>query len=104
MLDDRLLLHWPRLLVFHHGIENCQELTHAGRQRDLLGFARGPPALIKPFEHWVVPDRDQRPHGSGGPDMGATAPGRPYAPHGPAVSMKWSHPDQSREALAAQGA
>jgi hypothetical protein len=36
--------------------------------------------------------------------MGATAPGRPYAPHGPAVSMQWSHPDQSREALAAQGA
>jgi hypothetical protein len=36
--------------------------------------------------------------------MGATAPGRPYAPHGPAVSMQWSHPDQGREALAAHGA
>jgi hypothetical protein len=62
ILGDRLLLHLPRLLVFHHGIENCQELTHGGRQRDLLGFARGTQALIKPFEHWVVPDRDQRTH------------------------------------------
>jgi hypothetical protein len=36
--------------------------------------------------------------------MGATAPGRPYAPPGPALAMKWRHPDQSRAALAAHGA
>ena len=33
------LLYLPRLLVLDHGIQNRQELAHAGRQRNLLGFA-----------------------------------------------------------------
>ena len=103
MLGDRLLLRLPRLLVFDHRIEHRQKLAHAGGQRDLRGFPGGTQALVQPFEDWVVADRDQRTHVSDRPDMGATAPDRPGAPHGATVSMKWGHPDQGCEALAAQG-
>jgi hypothetical protein len=90
--------------MFHHGIQNRQELAHAGGQRDFRRFPCRSQTLIKPHEHRVVSDCDQRTHVQGGPDMGATAPDGSNAAQGPTSPMKGSDPDQGREALAAQGA
>jgi hypothetical protein len=104
MLCTRHLLHVPRLLVLDHGIENRQELAHTGRQRDLRYFAGRAQALIKPFEDVVIPDRDQRTHVQGRPDMGATTPGRAGPPQGVTVPIEGSVADEGRDALAASGA
>jgi hypothetical protein len=87
-----------------HSVQNRQQLAHTGRQRDLFGFARGTQALIKPFEHWVVPDCDQRTHVQGGPHMGTATPDSAGTTHGPAVPMEGRYPDQRGTALAGQGA
>src|SRR6266511_3700546 len=104
MLCARHLRRLPRGLVLHHSSENRQELAHAGRQRDLRRFATRAQVCIKPFEYRVVPNRNERTHIQGGPDMGATTPDRPGAPQGSTVSMKGSNTDQGCNALAAQGA
>src|SRR5262245_48549246 len=104
MLCARHLRRLPRGLVLHHSRENRQELAHAGRQRDLRRFATRPQVFIKPFEYRVVPNRNERTHIQGGPDMGATTTDRPAAPQGASVSMKGSNTDQGCNALAAQGA
>ena len=104
MLCARHLLHVPRLLVLCHGIENGQELTHAGRERDLLGFARRAQARIKGFEHRIIADGHEGTHVQGRPDMGASPPGRAGPPQGAAVPLAGGDADERRDALAASGA
>lgn len=90
--------------MFHHGVQNCQQLAHASCQGHFGRLGRGPQTLVECLEYRVVPDRDERTHVSGGPDMGATAPDRPRTPQGRAVPSDGSHSDEGREALAAQRA
>jgi hypothetical protein len=41
-LIDRPRLGLPERLMFHHGVEDRQELAHTGRQRHLRRLAGGP--------------------------------------------------------------
>jgi hypothetical protein len=104
MLSARHLLHGPRLLVLCHSMENRQELAHASRQRDLCRVAGPAPALRKPCEDWMVPDRAQRAPRQGRPDMSAPTPGRAGPPPGPAVPMAGGTTAEGCHALAASGA
>jgi hypothetical protein len=104
MFCARHLLHVPRLVVFHQGIEKSQALAHAGRQRDLLGCARGAQALINLVAPGVVPDRAERTPVQGRPAMGAPAPCSMGPPSGATGPVAGGHADEGREALAASGA
>jgi hypothetical protein len=75
MLCARHLLHVPGCLVLAHGVEDRQELAHAGRQRYLLGFARGAQALVKGFEHRIIADGHEGTHVQGRPHLCASTPG-----------------------------
>ena len=97
-------LRWPEGVVFHHGVQDREQLAHAGGQGDLRRFARGSQALIQPFAYRVVPDSDPRAHGQGSPDRGATAPHGAGPPQGSPVSIAGGYTDPRGEALAAQGA
>ena len=98
------LLSLPRLLVRAPGIQNRQELAHAGRQRTLLGFARGAPALGKGFEHRLRADGHEGTHGQGSPPRRAPTPGRAGPPQRATVPMERSAADQGSAALAASRA
>jgi len=90
--------------MFHHGIQDRQQLAHTGRQGDLFGFARGAQALIKGLKHRVVPHRDQGTHGQGSAHGGASAPDGAAAPQGATVAIAGGNPSQGGDALAAQRA
>ena len=72
MLSDSSLLRLPGGVVVHHGVQNRQQLAHAGRQRDLRGLPRRPQALIKRFEYRIIAHRHEGPHVQGGPHVGAS--------------------------------
>src|SRR5439155_24160121 len=54
MLGDRHLPGLPALQIADHGVHDGQQLMQAGRQGNLLGFARGQQALVKGFDHGIV--------------------------------------------------
>jgi len=64
MLGDRHLPGLPALQIADHGVHDGQQLMHAGRQGNLLGFARGQQALVKGFDHGIVARGDERGTGS----------------------------------------
>jgi hypothetical protein len=82
-------------------MEHRQKLAHTGRQRAFRSFAGRAQALIKPFADGVLPDRDQRTHIQGRPDMRASTPGRAGPPQGAAVPIEGRDTDEGGEALAA---
>ena len=102
MLCARPLLRVPRGLVRHPGMENRQELAHAGRQRDFRRVASRSQALVQSFAYRVLPHRATRTHGHAGPDMGATTPTGPGAPQGPAGPINGGPSHEGRDALAVQ--
>src|SRR3954453_17253918 len=71
----------PGAAVTSHGIEDGQQLVHAGAQSDLVELAGGDQPLIEAAYHRVRSHRRQgshiqhRPHGSAAtPDLAFTAP------------------------------
>jgi hypothetical protein len=62
MLSDSDLLGLPGGVVFHHGVQDRQELTHGSCQCNFGRLARGPQPLVEGLEHRVVSDRDERTH------------------------------------------
>ena len=95
MLCARPLLRVPRGLVRHPGMENRQELAHAGRQRDFRRVASRSQALVQSFAYRVLPHRATRTHGHAGPDMGATTPTGPGAPQGPLARSTGAPPTRA---------
>ena len=63
-------------------LKMVQEFAHAGRQRNLLGFARGAQALVKGFEHRIIADGHEGTHVQGSPHMRTPTPGRAGPPAG----------------------
>src|SRR5262245_43886061 len=103
MLCARHLLHVPGLLVLHHGMENRHKRAHAGRQRDLLGFARSAQALVKGCEPRMSADGHERTPVEGRTPMCAPTPGRASPSSGATVPVERGNPDEGCEALAASG-
>ena len=90
--------------MFHHGVQDGQQLAHASGQGHLRCFADSPQALVARLEHWIVADCNQCTHVQGGPHLRPPALDRAGASQRSAVPIEGSHADQGREALAAQRA
>jgi hypothetical protein len=67
--EDRVMSH-PGCSVFEHGVEDGEQLPHAGYQGHLLGLAGRQQALIESPDYRVVAAGHQRCHVEGGPDGG----------------------------------
>jgi hypothetical protein len=52
----------PSLIVFHHGVEDAQQLAHAGHQRHFFEFSCRKQTLVKRFDNRVVASRYQGGH------------------------------------------
>lgn len=50
----------PRSPMFQHRIENHQELVHAGRERDFLGFASPTETLMERADDGIEARGDDR--------------------------------------------
>jgi len=90
--------------MLHHSVQDREQFPHACGQGHFFGFARSAQALIKPCEHRIVSDSNQRTHVQGGSDMPPTTPDRPRASPGPTVTIEGGDPYESGNALAASGA
>ena len=75
MLGAWPLLSLPRLLGLAQGIQHRQERAPAGRQRPLLGCARGAQALGKGVAHRLLADGHEGPHVQGRPHRRASPQG-----------------------------
>jgi hypothetical protein len=102
MLCTRHLLRLPGDVVFHHGVQDRQQLAHAGGQCDLRDLPRSPQTLVECFEHWIIADRHEGTHRERGPYRGASPPDRPAAPERATIPVQRGHPDQGSQPLAAQ--
>jgi hypothetical protein len=104
MLGDRRLLRLPRLQITHYGVHDRQQLMHAGREGNLLRFARGQQALVKGFDHGIVARGHERAHIQHRPDLGATSVYGPPSAQRPTVTVKGGNANQGGEWLGAQAA
>jgi hypothetical protein len=64
-------LPWPT--VSKHGIQDREELSHGGDDRDFARTARGHEAMKERPDHGVVLDRRNRGHVQDAPDVRTTA-------------------------------
>jgi hypothetical protein len=48
--------------MFDHGVQDREQLAHAGRQGDLGGFPGGPQPLVERLEDGVMAHGGQRAH------------------------------------------
>ena len=64
----------PFLPACDHGVEDCDQLAHAGDERNLLLLALGDQAIVEGLEHGIVPGRGaQSSHVEGIADLPASA-------------------------------
>ena len=92
----------PVLTRLYHLIEYSQQLSHAGRQRQLLRLPCRQQPLIEGSEHRIVSTGDQRTHVEHRSQPGSAAPDTAFAPAGPAVPVERCHADQSGDPLAVE--
>ena len=93
-------LDFPRLFVSDHGIEDGQELSHAGDEGDLFPFASGQEFLVMGFDGEVVPGRHERGHVEGVSDGGSSAANAACPARLAAVVVERRESHQRRDALA----
>ena len=92
----------PRSLVPDGGVEDDEELSHAGGERELLRLAGGEEAAIEASDHEIEARGDQSGHVKAGAKGSAPAPDRALAAQGTAVAIEGSNADESRDLLAAE--
>jgi hypothetical protein len=89
--------------MFHHAVQDGQELPHARRQGHLLRLAGGTEAGIERPNDRIEAARGQRGHVQGRSDLGPPTPHAAPAPQGPAVPVEGGDPDQGGDLLAGEG-
>src|SRR2546425_2541819 len=94
----------PRSPMFHHRIENRQQLAHAGGQRHFLRFAGLAEAVIERADHRIAAGGGHRCHVQHGPDGGASPPAGAGAAQGATVPVQRGDPHQRGNLLAVQRA
>jgi len=62
----------PRFFLSQDGIEDGQELSHAGDEGDLFSFSSGQQVLIVFSDHGIMPRRSEGGHVQGASDRGAS--------------------------------
>jgi len=92
----------PRRACFDHGVEDGQEFSHTGDERDLLGFARGHEAVIEELDGGVVASSHERGHVQNAPHATASTEDGALAAHAARVAVDGRYADQ-RANLAARG-
>jgi len=78
----------PNLSGSGHGIENGQELSHAGDDGDLFEFSCGNESIIKALDHLVPTDRGPCCHGETTADLGAPCEDGSFSSHLPRIAIK----------------
>ena len=90
--------------MLEHGVEENQQLAHAGCEGQLLGLSSGQQQLVEVPDDGVEAAGYQRTHVQGGADPGASTPDGAFAPQGAAVPVEGSHLYQGGDLPAVQRA
>jgi hypothetical protein len=85
-----------------HGVQDRQQLAHAGGQRDLCGLPLSAQARVERFEPWLITDRHKSTHRQCSPHRGAIPPNRPAAPERATIPVQRGYSDEGGQPLAAQ--
>ena len=89
--------------MLDHGVENGQQLAHAGSQGDLFYLARSQEPLVEGLDHGVVPGCRQSSHLQDCAHPGPAAPYLALAPHQAAVSVEGGEANQGSDVPAVRG-
>ena len=82
----------PRRVVFDHRVQNQQEMSHAGREGEFGGFARGPQPLIVGGNDGVAPNRTHGRHVEHGANRRTAAADDAFTAEAPRVACKRGEP------------
>ena len=84
----------PRCLVVEHGIENHEQLAHAGGERRFRIFPARSQLGVKILDDWIAAHSRHRRHIQDAPDLRATAPDTTAAAQFSTIAVKWCQPGQ----------
>ena len=73
------MIFFPILVVFYHGVEDCQQFSHACRERELLWFTIGQERLIELFDAFIPARGDKCGHLECSTDVTPTGARSPLA-------------------------
>ena len=93
----------PRFARFDHGVQDSQQLAHAGYEGDLFWFACSNQAIVEDLDHWVVTRGDQRGHVEHMSHAASTKDGTPTS-HDAGIAIEWRHADERADLAARQPA
>src|SRR4029079_6533156 len=104
LLCAQPLLGVPHSLMFHHGVEDCDQFTHTGDQGDLFGLACRTEARIERLQHRIMAHGRQGPHIERGTYRGAATPNGPRPTEGATIAVQGCDAYQRSNLLPAEGA
>jgi hypothetical protein len=90
--------------VFEDGVEDREQLAHAGHQSHLLRFAGRQKTLVEFLYDRVAACGDQGAHVQCRSDVGPPSPHATMAAQGARVAVEWSDPHQGSESLVGERA
>jgi hypothetical protein len=90
--------------VFEDGVEDREQLAHAGHQGHLLRFAGRQKTLVEFLYDRVAACGDQGAHVQCRSDVGPPSPHATMAAQGARVAVEWSDPHQGSESLVGERA
>jgi len=102
-LFNQILSLLPAGVVLYHGIEDNQELAHAGHEGHLGRLSGQAQPQVKLPDHGVAAAGGESCHVEGGPDMGPASPAGSFPAGLSAVAVEGSHPDEGGELASAEG-
>ena len=92
----------PGRAMLEHGIQNEQQLAHAGYESQLLRLTSRQQPLVEVPDDGVAAAAHQRSHVQGSANPGASAPDGPLDSQGAAVPVEGSHSHQGGDLPAVQ--
>ena len=90
--------------MFQHGVDDGDQLAHAGSDGQFLGFARSAKALMKAADHRIKASDNQGCYIQRRTHRRTTTPNGPLSTHNAAVPVERRYSYQSRDLLAVQSA
>src|SRR5271168_2817523 len=98
--DERRRL--PVSFVMKHGVENDEELPHAGGERGLGVFTIGTQPEIEGSDGEIAANSRHRRHVQDAPDLCASTPDTAAAAHTSTVAVKWCQTGKCGDLLAVE--
>jgi hypothetical protein len=84
----------------HHGIENDEQLAHAGGECQFGMFTAGAQPQIEDSDSWIAADSRHRCHVQHSPDLGTPAPDAAAAAQAATVAVEGRQANQGGDLLA----